>query len=283
MKKRSQWLSKQAVQCGYSINRTRITSLVLVSLLWMPPSFAGGLLNGPIITFNPHIPSTNDVIEVEVSGEWSDGCVPEYQAPFVRRNNRRIDVYSSTPAGTLCTMAITPWNFTVDVGYLPQGEYTVSVYINEQIVDHSFPLSVKNVSECDNHAIYSVTANRLLLPFVDIPLLDPATHQPTGEIAVFKGKLKMNKDNDFEILPSSLKHLKTTNTVNNKSCHAVYSYQDKTLKIPFLDVASVGPWPTFDELPPIKVFEVTLEHLQVVPLHLGVLRLDNYNHLYTIE
>jgi hypothetical protein len=55
---------------------------------------------------------------------------------------------------------------------------------------------------------------------------------------------------------------------SNEACYAVYSFEDRTLHIPFVDVDA-------------DVYEVTLRHLQEVPLDLGIFRLENYNFLYT--
>jgi hypothetical protein len=73
---------------------------------------------------------------------------------------------------------------------------------------------------------------------------------------------------DFEIVPNRLKFVSFTQTVD--ACHAVYSYQDKTLSIPFVEVGS-------------EVYKATLKHLQEVPFDLGVLRLENYEFLDTLD
>jgi len=73
---------------------------------------------------------------------------------------------------------------------------------------------------------------------------------------------------DFKIVPNRLKFVSFTQTVD--ACHAVYSYQDKTLSIPFVEVGS-------------EVYEATLKHLQEVPFDLGVFRLENYDFLHTLD
>jgi len=129
-----------------------------------------------------------------------------------------------------------------------------------------------NLDCSDNPATYSIEKkqSKLIIPFIDIPLLEPDTHQPTNEIGVFQGELKLKKGIfvDFEIVPNRLKFISFTQTVD--ACHAVYSYQDKTLSIPFVKVGS-------------EVYEATLKHLQEVPFDLGVFRLKNYEFLHTLD
>jgi hypothetical protein len=130
-----------------------------------------------------------------------------------------------------------------------------------------------NPVDCSNNpATYSIEKNKskLTIPFIDIPLLEPDTHQPKNEIGVFQGELKLKKGIfvEFQIVPNRLKFVSFTQTVD--ACHAVYSYQDKTLSIPFVEVGS-------------EVYKATLKHLQEVPFDLGVLRLENYEFLHTLD
>jgi hypothetical protein len=104
-----------------------------------------------------------------------------------------------------------------------------------------------------------------------MPLLEPDTHKPTDKVRGFQVDLKQQKNSifiNFTVVPNSVKFVLFTPTTD--ACRAVYSSQDKTLKIPFVDVGS-------------KVYEFTLKHVQEVPLDLGVLRLESYNYLHTIK
>ena len=149
-----------------------------------------------------------------------------------------------------------------------------------------------------------MVTNQLTIPFIDLPLLDPETKQPTGETAVFKGDFQVSAlpiqnnstycegpmgcfsnqvPSDIEplsFLPSCLEYI--TKPSAELYCHAIYSPSDQTLKIPFLSVPSVS-WPSLEETLPINVFEVSLKHEQIIPLHPGVLYLEDYKYLYTIE
>jgi hypothetical protein len=128
----------------------------------------------------------------------------------------------------------------------------------------------KAQTDCDEHAVYSVEKNRgkLTIPFINVPLLDGMNHQPSGLFALFKGKFTQKNSvlPDFSMLSNRFKPVFLTPT--NEACYAVYSFQDKTLYIPFVDVGA-------------DLYEITLKHLQEVPLHLGIFRLESYNLLYT--
>jgi len=267
--KKHQYLTGQEVQrYELSINRvTRLVALMLVCLLWTASSFAGILINGPTVTIEPRAPTTEDAVQLKVSGVWSNGCFPQYETHSLEESGRIKVYYSSTRSrGMACAMVVTPWEFTVDVGRLPSGEYEVHIHINGK--DNKTITFTVGERQCDTHATYSLENSRLTIPFMDLPLLNPETHQPTGEIAVFQAELKLKKGLfvDFTVLPYKLKFVSFTPTT--KACHAVYSSQNKTLTIPFVQVDS-------------EVYEATFKHLQEVPVDLGVLRLESYKYLYT--
>ncbi len=169
-----------------------------------------------------------------------------------------------------------PSTFGVNKGVFDSVMGNVSeIWIEGEYVSGSDTEGLDNVQlhsevseDCDTHATYSLENSRLTIPFMDLPLLNPETHQPTGEIAVFQAELKLKKGLfvDFTVLPYKLKFVSFTPTT--KACHAVYSSQNKTLTIPFVQVDS-------------EVYEATFKHLQEVPLDLDVLRLESYKYLYT--
>jgi hypothetical protein len=127
--------------------------------------------------------------------------------------------------------------------------------------------AVVETSGCDNtkHAVYSVTNNigKLVIPFVDIPLLNLYTQQPTGELAVFSGELKqVGSSMDFGLVSSKLKLIFLTTAAD--PCHAVYDETQKTLHAPFVDVGN-------------EVYDVKFQHLKDIPLELGVFHLESYD------
>jgi hypothetical protein len=78
------------------------------------------------ISINPSTPRPGDVIRITVWGEWPNGCVPRYQSHQIEGNAIRIN---TVPPCFFCSclMVISPWSFTVEVGSLPVGLYTVEV------------------------------------------------------------------------------------------------------------------------------------------------------------
>jgi len=136
------------------------------------------------------------------------------------------------------------------------------------------------------YATFSIKTSVLTIPLVDVPLLNPQTQEPTGEIAVFAVQLNAKPEDDLDGLNDfTITSLKLMESLSpNESCHAFYSDQEKTLTLPFVKVPSIkGTWPHLEEQAPIEVFKVTLKHLQEVPLKIGVLRLQDYTSLFTIK
>lgn len=72
----------------------------------------------------PHQPRADEPLQMIVHGIWYDACVPAYQSHQV--NNREIHITTALPA-LVCGQTLTPWNFSVDVGALPTGAYTITV------------------------------------------------------------------------------------------------------------------------------------------------------------
>jgi len=133
--------------------------------------------------------------------------------------------------------------------------------------------------EC-KHALYSTEDGRLKLPYIDIPLLDPITGQATGDTAVFKGDLDLiDGVEDFKVIPDSLAFIDMLE--EESECHATYSYKDRTMHIPFVEVPSVMILPPDVVVPgPVQVFKATLQQL---PLSEDVFHLKDYKYLYTLE
>jgi hypothetical protein len=130
------------------------------------------------------------------------------------------------------------------------------------------------------HAIYQTEDRLLKLPLLDVPLLDPLTGQPTGEKAVFKGHLNLiDGVEDFKIIPDSMEFVEMLE--EDSECHATYSYADRAIHIPFVDVPSVMLLPPGVVIPgPTRVFEADLQQL---PLSEEVFHLNSYKYLYTLD
>jgi len=143
----------------------------------------------------------------------------------------------------------------------------VSIYnraLTEEEIKKLYQLKDSPLPACE-HAVYSVTNNigKLVIPFVDIPLLNLYTHLPTGELAVFSGELKqVSSSMDFGLVSSKLKLVFLTPA--HDPCHAIYDETQKTLHAPFVDVNN-------------EVYDVKFQHLKDIPLELGVFHLESYD------
>ncbi len=128
------------------------------------------------------------------------------------------------------------------------------------------------------HAIYE--DKRLKLPFLEIPLLDNLSQEYTNETAIVKAELQMLEGvDDFTVIPETVKFIKMLDQENE--CHAKYSYETRTMYIPFIDMPSTIKLPSGIIIPgPIQVFEATLKQL---PLSSEIFHLKEYNFLYTVE
>jgi len=129
-------------------------------------------------------------------------------------------------------------------------------------------------AECEpsEHATYLSSEQIVRIPFLDIPLLDPLTQSPTGEVAVSHVDLSLIEGaDDFKIVPDSLE---VTDVASEASeCHATYSYQG-VLHIPNVDVQTVIILP-----PGIVADSVTRTYaatLHQLPLSPDVFHLEEY-------
>lgn len=121
----------------------------------------------------------------------------------------------------------------------------------------------ETTQECESatHAIYN--AGKLTIPFVEVPLLNLYTHEPTGEIAVFSSELKQITNSiEFNLLSYRTKLVFLTATPD--PCHAVYDETQKTLHIPFVDIDS-------------EVYDVKFQHIKDNSLEFGTFHLESYD------
>ena len=121
-------------------------------------------------------------------------------------------------------------------------------------------------AECEQseHATYLSSEQIVRIPFLDIPLLDPLTQSPTGEVAVAHVDLSLIEGaDDFKIVPDSLEVTEVASEASE--CHATYSYQG-VLHIPNVDVQTViilPPGIVVDSV--TKTYAVTLHQLPLSP------------------
>lgn len=83
---------------------------------------------GKQIDIFPPAPSSSEMVTITSSGTWCDSCIPVYQSHHVIGNMIEIYAEAGYP-GHACYMVLTPWEFSVEVGPLLPGAYTVRVYV----------------------------------------------------------------------------------------------------------------------------------------------------------
>lgn len=115
---------------------------------------------GSHIRIEPRAPTPSDVIRIIVSGEWPNVCVPRYQSHQIIGNVIRIEAEATFIGMCIALAEPGSWSFTVEVGPLPIGLYTVEVYL----VDASFwwrppPILYDTTS-------FMVATERLYLPVI---------------------------------------------------------------------------------------------------------------------
>ena len=85
------------------------------------------------------------------------------------------------------------------------------------------------------HATYSPKKRTLTVPFVEMPVIDFLTGQPTGELELWTGNLKQVRGttNRFVVLRKTVTQITDG---SSSSCPATYAVETGTLSIPYIDV-----------------------------------------------
>lgn len=203
----------------------------------------------PKVTYHVAVVAESNVAKIYLDSKWVKTCQNMLGIPQIISADLAIGATSSTH-------------------FFFEGQIDdISVYnrsLTEQEILTLYNFKDQPPKSCD-HATYSVANNqgKLTVPFVDVPLLDQVTHLPTGELAVFKAELKQlgGLDLDFGLVSSKLKLIFLTPA--HDPCHAIYDETQKTLHLPFVDINS-------------QVYDAVLQHLQTIPLDLGVFHLQHY-------
>lgn len=259
---------------------------------------------------NPIYPASydfNHIISVAANDKQDNlAAFSNYGLTTVDISAPGVDIYSTIPSNNYKSLSgssmATP-HVSAAISLLwskcPQLNLTEVKQIILNSVDKIAPLSSKMVSggrlnlskainscvspliaqtNCE-HAVY-IKEKRLKLPFLEIPLLDNITEEYTNETAIVKAELQMLEGvEDFTVIPETVKFIKMLDQKNE--CHAKYSYETRSMYIPFLDMPSTIKLSSGIIISgPIQVFEATLKQL---PLSSQIFHLKEYNFLYTIE
>jgi hypothetical protein len=75
----------------------------------------------------PPNPTTADPISIKISGIWPSSCIP--RNPQVTRAGNEIQINTSN-SDRICLAALSGWNYTLGIGNLAAGAYTVTVIHN---------------------------------------------------------------------------------------------------------------------------------------------------------
>lgn len=83
------------------------------------------------ISIEPPLPTVQDAISVTISGRHSSSCTPQYQAHH--RIGYLITIESMPSPEPICLPAEFSWNYTIGLGLLEAGRYTVTHTLDTQI------------------------------------------------------------------------------------------------------------------------------------------------------
>ncbi|OQY54805.1 MAG: hypothetical protein DRR08_16765 [Candidatus Parabeggiatoa sp. nov. 2] len=134
------------------------------------------------------------------------------------------------------------------------GGYSYSSYLCMSEDNYA---AVSDDGDCQ-HASYNLKDRTLSIPFVELPLLDVWSGQPTGEVELFSGVLKQKyKTTEHFRLLSKTVSLITDGS--SSSCPATYSFDTGVLSIPYINVPTTAAMGgnKFDSSE-VEVFKATL-------------------------
>ena len=106
-------------------------TLIGFTILFVITSRVFGAPDWCAVKIFPEHPSSNDVVAITLSGEWSNGCIPNGSAVSVVGNDIYFTVIHDYPPDIFCTMAFTGWTRTESVGPLLGGTYRVYAGLTE--------------------------------------------------------------------------------------------------------------------------------------------------------
>ncbi|MEZ4658887.1 MAG: hypothetical protein R2911_15070 [Caldilineaceae bacterium] len=82
------------------------------------------------IVFEPPAPTTGDAVSITVSSIHRDSCIPHYDSHQVV--GHEIGILSAPSGELFCTPAEIPWDYSINVGPLAAGPYTVTHTLEQQ-------------------------------------------------------------------------------------------------------------------------------------------------------
>ena len=107
----------------------------------------------------PENPTSSDVIEITLSGDWPDNCTPTGSAVLVSGRNVYFDVISNTALMRPCALVVTPWWQSQSVGPLAAGTYSLYArHVEAPIWTEPYPPPVPDQSLYTLLTQFSVTS-----------------------------------------------------------------------------------------------------------------------------
>ncbi|MCX6048698.1 MAG: DUF11 domain-containing protein, partial [Chloroflexi bacterium] len=107
------------------------------------------------ILVEPSAPTEQDLISITVSGVYTSSCTPQYQAH--QQIDHLITIQSIPSEEMFCLPAEFPWGYTVAVGPLAAGVYTVTHTLEQRVDTAFFPVTGAPLMVMDNGQVYTAT------------------------------------------------------------------------------------------------------------------------------
>jgi len=107
-------------------NTTTLAASISVSITTLSP-----LVGVVEISLEPPLPTVQDAISLTVSGRHTSSCTPQYQAH--QRTGYVITIQSVPSPEPFCLPAEFPWHYTIGLGLLDAGRYTVTHTLEAQV------------------------------------------------------------------------------------------------------------------------------------------------------
>ncbi|RIK27030.1 MAG: hypothetical protein DCC55_39625 [Chloroflexi bacterium] len=123
------------------------------------PSPTGTATPAPSVQIRiaPTNPSASDIISITVAGVHPNNCTPHYERHEVAGN--LIQIESAPSDEPFCLPAEFPWEYTVTVGTLAAGDYTVTHTLEDMVTHTFFTVSDTEMEEPIPPYIYTGDGN----------------------------------------------------------------------------------------------------------------------------
>ncbi len=138
------------------------------------------------IQIEPAMPTTQDIISITVSGVYTSSCTPQYQAH--QRTEHLIAIQSIPSPEIFCLPAEFPWGYTIAVGPLAAGVYTVTHTLQQITETAQFTVTGAPLLQVDDTQAHAATVGALFRYIIKASGTPPLTY------ALVQGPPGMNID-----------------------------------------------------------------------------------------